>query len=146
MSAAMGYWHAKLPCQQITNSCPVWWVMPSNISASVPFTHLRSFPLSGLFRWIISFRLAKCWSASASTKFSMDIRGWFPLGRDWFTSRALRGLLRVSQYGSNQFFSAHLSLGQYINPYMALLETMAWLYGPLLASDVSALICCLGGR
>ena len=96
--------HARPPCLAPTprvysNSCPLsWWCHPTISSSVVPFSSCpQSFPASGSFpmsQFFTSGSQSIGASASASV-LSMNIQGWFPLGRTGWISLLSKGLSGV---------------------------------------------------
>ena len=101
-----GLQHARLPCPSLTpgvysNSCPLnWWCHPTISSFVIPFSCLRSFPVSGSFpvsQLFTSSNQSTGVSASASVlPVNID---WFPLGLTVLILQS-KGLSRVF---SNKF-------------------------------------------
>ena len=86
-----GLQHARPPCTSTTpgvysNSCPLsQWCHPTISSSVIPFSHLQSFPASGLFKWVSSYiRWPKYWSFGFNISPSNEYLGYL------FTSWASR--------------------------------------------------------
>ena len=140
-----GLQHTGLPCPSSTpgaclNSCPSsWWYHPTLSSSVVPFSHLKSFPVSGSFpmsQFLTSGGQSIGISASASV-LPMNIQDWFPLGLTGCISLQSKGPSRVfsnTTVQNHQFFSAQLSLWSNSHIHTWLLEKpYLWLGGPLSA-------------
>ena len=151
--------HARPPCPSPTpgvhsNSCPSSrWCLPAISSSVVPFSSCpqslpasESFPMGQLFTllayWVQHFysgqRIGVSASASVVPKNTQD---WSPLGWTGWTSLQSKGLSRVfsnTTAQKYQFFGTQLSLWSNSHIHMTAGKTIAWLYRPLLASNVSA--------
>ena len=121
-------------------------VMPSHhlILCLPSSSRLQSFPASGSFpmsQFFASGGQNIGVSASASV-FPMNVQNWFPLGLTSLISWLSKLLSVFSNITvqKHQFFGAQLSLWSKSHIHTRPQEKpWLWLYGPLLASDVSAI-------
>ena len=140
-----GLQHTGLPCPSsipgaCLNSCPSsWWCHPTLSSSVVPFSHLKSFPVSGSFsmsQFFTSGGQNIGISASASV-LPMNIQDWISFRIDWLDLLAVQGTFKsLLQHHSSvhHFFSAQLSLWSNSHIHTWLLEKpYLWLDGPLSA-------------
>jgi len=144
-----GLQHTRPPCpspalRACSNSCPSsQWCHPTISPSVIPFSHLQSFSASGSFpmsHFFSSGGQSVGVPASASV-LPMNIQDWFPLGLTGLTSVQSKGLSRVfsnTTVQKYQFFGAQPSLWSKSHIHISLPEKpWLWLYGPLLASEVS---------
>ena len=143
-------WHARLPSPSPTpeacsNSRPLsQWCHPTISSSVIPFSsHLQSFPASGSFpmsHFFTSDSQSFGLSASASV-LPMNIQDWsHSEWTGWISlqSKGLSGVFSNTTVQKHQFFGAQPSLWSKSHIHIWLLgKPWLWLYGPLLASDVS---------
>ena len=98
-----------------SNSCPSsQWYHPTVSSSVVPFSScLQSFPASGSFPMSQLFSSGGQSTRASAPVFSVNIRGWFPLGLTGWISLQSKGLERVlsnTTVWKHQFFGAQSSL------------------------------------
>ena len=81
-----GLQHARPPCPSpaprvYSNSCPLSrWCHPTISSSVVPLSsRLQSFPASGLFKWVSSFK--DCWEPAEARKRQRRILPWSLWGK-----------------------------------------------------------------
>ena len=139
-----GLQYARLFCPSLTpracwDSCPSSsWCHPTVLSSVVPFssclqsflTYLQSFLTSGSFpmsQFFASGGQSIRVSASASV-FSMNIKGWSPLGWNGWISFQSKGLSRFLQHHSSKasiLLCAAVFMVQLSHPYMNIGKTIA---------------------
>ena len=83
-----GLQHARLPCPSLTpgaysNSYPSSrWCHPTNLSSIIPFSsHLRSFPASGLFKWVSSSSIVQLSHPYMTTGKTLALARWTFVGK-----------------------------------------------------------------
>ena len=81
-----GLHHIRLPCPLLSpgvcsNSCPLnRWCHPTISSSVIPFSWLRSFPVSGSFPMSPLFTSGGQSIGASASVLPMNIQCWFPLG------------------------------------------------------------------
>ena len=151
-----GLQHARPPCPSSTsrvysNWCPLSrWCHPTISSSAIPFSHLQSFPASGIIQMSQVFASggqSVGVSASASV-LPMNIQNWFLLGWTGWISLQSKGLQSLLQHHSSKasvlkcsaFFIVQLSY-----PYMTTGKTIPLTRWTFVGKIMSCfLICCLG--
>ena len=96
-----GLRYTRLPCpspapETCLNSCPSsQWCHPTLTSSVVPFSCLRSFPVSGSFQMSQFFTSGgQNWSFSFSISPSNEYSGLISFRMDWLDLLAVQGILR----------------------------------------------------
>ena len=146
-----GLQYARLPCPSpspgaCSNSSPLsQWCHPTISSSVIPFSScFQSFPASGSFpmSWLFASDGQSIGVSDSALVHPTTIQDWFPLGLTGLISLLFTELLRVfsnTTVQKHQFFGPQSSLWSNYQIHTWLLEkAKLWLYGSLLASDVSA--------
>ena len=139
-----GLRHARHPCLSpspgaCSNSCPLsQWCHPAISSSVVPFSScLQSFPASESFLSQLFASGGQSIRASISASvLPMNIQDWFPLG--FSVQGTLKSLLQHHSLKASVLLHSTFFMVQLSHAYMTTGKTIAWLNGPLLASNASA--------